>query len=83
MTYCLHRPVFIEDCSNLIWYAYHFHGGSRGPALGTTQTTVFTMNNLSNPKKIQHEYMEELAWLDVVMALLLLPRGISRYSEGT
>lgn len=50
-------------------------GGSRGWALGTTQTTVFTMNNLSNPEKMQHEYTEELAYLDaMISALLLLPR---------
>lgn len=49
-------------------------GAVGGWALETTQTTVFTMNNLSNPKKIQHEYMEEPALLyTVTISLLLLP----------
>lgn len=83
-TLCLHRLIFTANCSNLIWYAYHFWGAAGEWALGTTQTTVFTMNDLSNPKKIQHEYMEELAQLDaVIIALLLLPRWISRHSKST
>lgn len=83
-TLCLHHLIFTANCSNLIWYAYHFWGAAGEWALGTTQTTVFTMNNLSNPKKIQQEYMEELAQLDaVIIALLLLPRWISGHSKST
>ena len=41
-TYCLHRLVFTANCSNLIWYAHHFHGGSRGAGSGDhTDNSVY------------------------------------------
>lgn len=83
--HAVYTASFLQQTA-LIWYGMHIIStrAAGGWALGTTQTTAFTMNNPSNPKKIQHEYTEELAELDAgIIALLLLPRWISRHSECT
>lgn len=74
-TLCLHRLVFTANGSNLIWYAYHFYGGSRGVGSGDHTDNAVYHEQPTTPKKTQHEYMEKLDFLDaVIMAPLPLPR---------